>query len=682
MRHPERIERVWSQVLESADVDRRLVEIEAFNATHEHTKRALAMTPVKFGISFNLTAFNQAGALVHVYKDGSVLINHGGTEMGQGLHTKMLQVAATALGVPLSAVRLAPTRTDKVPNTSATAASSGADLNGGAVKNACEQIRDRLADGGRGRARRAPGRRAVRRRPRDRARRHRRQADVRGAGAPRLLPRVQLWAAGLLPHGGPALGRQAHARLRRSSTSRTGRRPARSRSTGSPGPTGCGGSTSCTTSATASPRWSTSARSRAGSCRARAGSRWRTCGGTPATGRPAAVLATQAASTYKLPSFSEMPEEFRVTLLERAHRGRGGVRVEGGRRAAADAGLQRARGAARGGGGVRSDRALRRPGLPVHARRRCSGPSRPRRTAARPQEAPAGRRWADVMHWLTAVARAAPRAAARSAGHGDGRARARAAGGRGEDGGRRAALLGHASAAATWSSRRVVHARELLASGAAEPETTVASLSDRAPARHGVQCCGGEVTAAVRAAAARARDRDLRDGPRRHRAGPGAGPPRHRAAPGRLAGARTSSRSGWPWSPTNAVARVHRHHAVVPELVLGELPAGSHVLIMTHDHAEDAALCDAALRCGHLGSIGLIGSAAKWSRFAQAARRGGARRGGARPDHHADRAARHHRQAARDDRRERRRRSAAAAGTRASREPTGTTRRTAREPIR
>jgi xanthine dehydrogenase large subunit len=100
---------------------------------------------VKFGISFNFTAFNQAGALVHVYKDGSVLINHGGTEMGQGLHTKMLQVAATALGVPPERVRLAPTRTDKVPNTSATAASSGADLNGAAVKDACEQIRGRLA---------------------------------------------------------------------------------------------------------------------------------------------------------------------------------------------------------------------------------------------------------------------------------------------------------------------------------------------------------------------------------------------------------------------------------------------------------------------------------------------------------------------------------------------------------
>jgi xanthine dehydrogenase large subunit len=80
-----------------------------------------------------------------VYKDGSVLINHGGTEMGQGLHTKMLQIAATALGVPLETVRLAPTRTDKVPNTSATAASSGTDLNGGAIKNACEQIKFRLA---------------------------------------------------------------------------------------------------------------------------------------------------------------------------------------------------------------------------------------------------------------------------------------------------------------------------------------------------------------------------------------------------------------------------------------------------------------------------------------------------------------------------------------------------------
>ena len=110
------------------------------------------MTPVKFGISFNFTAFNQAGALVHVYKDGSVLINHGGTEMGQGLHTKMLQVAATTLGVPLARVRLAPTRTDKVPNTSATAASSSADLNGGAVKDACEQVTARLreVDAGRG----------------------------------------------------------------------------------------------------------------------------------------------------------------------------------------------------------------------------------------------------------------------------------------------------------------------------------------------------------------------------------------------------------------------------------------------------------------------------------------------------------------------------------------------------
>ncbi|MFN2318424.1 MAG: xanthine dehydrogenase molybdopterin binding subunit [Dermatophilaceae bacterium] len=142
----ERAYRAWDEVTASAELDRRRGEIAEFNAAHQHTKRGLAITPVKFGISFNFTALNQAGALVHVYKDGSVLINHGGTEMGQGLHTKMLQVAATTLGLPLARVRLAPTRTDKVPNTSATAASASADLNGGAIKDACEQILGRMAD--------------------------------------------------------------------------------------------------------------------------------------------------------------------------------------------------------------------------------------------------------------------------------------------------------------------------------------------------------------------------------------------------------------------------------------------------------------------------------------------------------------------------------------------------------
>jgi xanthine dehydrogenase large subunit len=146
VRHPERVARAWDQVLTTGRVAERRAEIAAFNATHPHTKRGIAVTPVKFGIAFNFKAFNQAGALVHVYKDGSVLINHGGTEMGQGLHTKMCQVAATTLRVPLERIRLAPTRTDKVPNTSATAASSGADLNGAAVKHACEQIRTRLDD--------------------------------------------------------------------------------------------------------------------------------------------------------------------------------------------------------------------------------------------------------------------------------------------------------------------------------------------------------------------------------------------------------------------------------------------------------------------------------------------------------------------------------------------------------
>jgi xanthine dehydrogenase large subunit len=145
VRHADRLETAWDQVISNADVEARQAAIAEFNARNTYVKRALAMTPVKFGISFNLTAFNQGGALVLVYKDGSVLVNHGGTEMGQGLHTKMLQVAATSLGVPMSRVRLAPTRTDKVPNTSATAASSGTDLNGGAIKDACDQIKARLA---------------------------------------------------------------------------------------------------------------------------------------------------------------------------------------------------------------------------------------------------------------------------------------------------------------------------------------------------------------------------------------------------------------------------------------------------------------------------------------------------------------------------------------------------------
>ncbi|HEY8432090.1 MAG TPA: xanthine dehydrogenase molybdopterin binding subunit, partial [Sandaracinaceae bacterium] len=141
----DRIERIWRDLKASAEYERRFAEIEAFNAASEHRKRGIAITPVKFGISFTAKHYNQAGALVLVYRDGSVQVNHGGTEMGQGLHTKILQIAAHTLGVPLERVRVMPTRTDKVPNTSATAASSGSDLNGAAVKDACETIRMRLA---------------------------------------------------------------------------------------------------------------------------------------------------------------------------------------------------------------------------------------------------------------------------------------------------------------------------------------------------------------------------------------------------------------------------------------------------------------------------------------------------------------------------------------------------------
>ncbi len=295
VRHAHRITAAWDQLVDAADIAVREAEVAAFNATHEHTKRALALTPVKFGISFNFTAFNQAGALVHVYKDGSVLINHGGTEMGQGLHTKMLQVAATALGVPLSRVRLAPTRTDKVPNTSATAASSGADLNGAAIKNACDQITARLreVDAGRG----VPWDELVRE---------------------AYFSRVQLWAAGFYK----TEGLHWDSSIMRGHPFKYFAYGVCAAEMEVDGFTGAyrtrrvdivhdvGDSLSPLVDLgqieggfVQGAGWLTLE-----------DLRWDSSSG-PGRGR----LTSQAASTYKLPSFSEMPEVFNVALLEQAH---------------------------------------------------------------------------------------------------------------------------------------------------------------------------------------------------------------------------------------------------------------------------------------------------------------------------------------------------------------------------
>ena len=129
----------------SSDYRARRQAAAQFNAASPVLKRGIALTPVKFGISFNVKHFNQAGALVHVYNDGSILVNHGGTEMGQGLNTKVAQVVAHELGVSVDLVRCTATDTQKVANTSATAASTGADLNGKAAQDAARQIRERLA---------------------------------------------------------------------------------------------------------------------------------------------------------------------------------------------------------------------------------------------------------------------------------------------------------------------------------------------------------------------------------------------------------------------------------------------------------------------------------------------------------------------------------------------------------
>ena len=129
----------------SSEYRARRAAIQQFNAGSPVLKKGLALTPVKFGIAFNVTHLNQAGALVHVYVDGSILVNHGGTEMGQGINTKVMQVVAHELGVDLGRVRATATHTGKVANTSATAASTGADLNGKAAQDAARTIRERLA---------------------------------------------------------------------------------------------------------------------------------------------------------------------------------------------------------------------------------------------------------------------------------------------------------------------------------------------------------------------------------------------------------------------------------------------------------------------------------------------------------------------------------------------------------
>ncbi|XP_061540250.1 xanthine dehydrogenase/oxidase isoform X1 [Phycodurus eques] len=134
----------WDECLSRSRYRQSRAAVELYNRQNRWTKRGLAIVPTKFGISFTAVFLNQAGALVHIYTDGSVLLTHGGTEMGQGLHTKMVQVASRVLGVPCSKIHISETSTQTVPNTSPTAASASSDLNGAAVKNACQLLNERL----------------------------------------------------------------------------------------------------------------------------------------------------------------------------------------------------------------------------------------------------------------------------------------------------------------------------------------------------------------------------------------------------------------------------------------------------------------------------------------------------------------------------------------------------------
>ncbi|KAA0711294.1 Xanthine dehydrogenase/oxidase [Triplophysa tibetana] len=138
------IDRCWVECMEISDFSKRKSAVEQYNRQHRWTKRGLSIIPTKFGISFTAVFLNQAGALVHVYTDGSVLLTHGGTEMGQGLHTKMIQVASKTLEIPSAKIHITETSTNTVPNTSPTAASASSDLNGMAVYNACQTLLQRL----------------------------------------------------------------------------------------------------------------------------------------------------------------------------------------------------------------------------------------------------------------------------------------------------------------------------------------------------------------------------------------------------------------------------------------------------------------------------------------------------------------------------------------------------------
>ena len=276
-----------------------------------HHKRGLAITPVKFGISFTATFYNQAGAVVLVYRDGTVQVNHGGTEMGQGLFTKILQIAADSLGVPASRVRVMSTRTDKVPNTSATAASSGTDLNGAAVAGRvrcrskrdwprsqpavldCEPAEVQFDDGARIGARNVD---RVQRAVRDRIQAAR--AAVRG---------------GLLSHTGHSLRFQDRRAAGRFTTTRTAPRCPRSKSMALPAQFRL-----LRTDILHDVGDSISPIVDRGQIEGGflQGVGWLTIEELlwDAKGR----VSTGGASTYKLPSWSEVPEVFNVEMLERA----------------------------------------------------------------------------------------------------------------------------------------------------------------------------------------------------------------------------------------------------------------------------------------------------------------------------------------------------------------------------
>ena len=577
--------------------------VRAFNAASPVLKRGLALTPVKFGISFTMTAYNQAGALVHVYTDGSVHLNHGGTEMGQGLHTKVAQVVAEEFQIDLDRVRITATTTGKVPNTSATAASSGADLNGQAALAAARTIKHRLIDF-------AAEHWSV---PKEqvvflpnRVRVGNQEIPFRALVWQAYMGRVSLSSTGFYKTpkihwdrasgtGRPFYYYRLRCRLQRGHgrhadrrvPGRARRHPARLRQVAEPGD-----------------------RHRPDRGRLRPGhglAHHR--GAVVGRGGPA---AHPRAEHLQDPRLRRPPAHLqRPPVREREPRGRD-LPLQGGGRAAADAGHL---GPARD---LRRRRQRRRP--PHLPAPRCAGDARARARRGRAAAARGRPGGACGMNerLVPELGRAAGRRRARRAGHRSPRPRARRRARPEPRCWSRPSAASARSVVAGWNGKAIAHARALLARRRAAKRVSSCRLGPAVG-----QCCGGHVDAVGCGAPPRRERAELEVA---EAAAAAALPTVLLFGAGHVGRALAAALAPLPlrlrWIDGRAdefpAAPPAGVEVVVTDRPLAEIeqaPAGSAAFVLTHSHSLDFTLCSAVLERGDFAYLGLIGSRTKRAKF-------------------------------------------------------------------